>query len=280
MRGSTQKPIPGPSAPGRWISGCHISGKAWEWKLRSTQVLLESGEQPWRDRWDLGLFSRGRTEARRRILRWGLGGYMFISALGTRNRLQLSCWKSFLPKPSCQNSSCQVTNLLNNWFKKFNPQKFTIISFEHLKKLYSSVLHLAIAILLWWPIKYITGTFILWVYGFGNENFLCILYSRMICMYVMDFIYKKTNFLVPKHFLPSRLFFLFLLIHGFINWLEWINILQIFDICLKFQAPGLWYLIGVLYVTAGICTLNVVLGREVQEGRGISIPMADSCDVQ
>ena len=96
-----------------------------------------------------------------------------------------------------------MANLLNNWFKKFNPQKFVIISFEHLKKLYTSVLHLAIVILLWWPIKYITGTFILWVYGFGNENFLCILYGRVICMYVIDFIYKKTDFLVPKHFLPS-----------------------------------------------------------------------------
>lgn len=123
---------------------------------------------------------------------------MFISALGTRNRLQLSCCKSFPPKPSCQNSSCQVTNLLNNWFKKFNPpkkkfnpQKFTIISFEHLKKLHTSVLHLAIAILLWWPIKYITGTFILWVYGFGNENFLCILYSRVICMDVIDLYTKR-----------------------------------------------------------------------------------------
>lgn len=77
-------------------------------------------------------------------------------------------------------------------------------------------------------------------------------------MHVTDFIYKKTDFLVPKHFLSSRLFFLFLLIHGVTNWLKWINILQIFGICLKFQAPGLWYLVGALYVTAGICTLNVV----------------------
>lgn len=54
-------------APGKWISGCHISG-AREWRPRSTQVLLESGNNP-EDRWDLGLFSRGRTVARRRILR-------------------------------------------------------------------------------------------------------------------------------------------------------------------------------------------------------------------
>lgn len=32
-------------------------------------------------------------------------------------------------------------------------------------------------------------------------------------LYVIDFMYKKVDLLVPKHFLSSQLFFLYLLIH-------------------------------------------------------------------
>lgn len=77
----------------------------------------------------------------------------------------------------------------------------------------------------------------LWVYGLGNENFLCILHRRVIHMSrILDT--KRLIYLFQRIFhLVNSL--LLLLIHGFINWLECINILQIFGICFTFQMPGL-----------------------------------------